>query len=440
MAGKVPARLVIFTGSPVRVVTTHQDCFLSLVQDKNSDNERARQSAASSTHQIAINPEHQLYAAYGWLLQSPKTIRELASKESLLTSHKRIKIEHDRAGYLQHVHERAINERIIDGTPASPGEFPYMISIQGATHYESWCGGSLISALHVLTACHCIAHIEYDSKPRLKSHHDISLLAGNIDVSKKYDGVRRKAKKLEYHPNCTKLRKGFQWDIGIITAERKFPVQTAFVDVIDIPDFNDTLLYSIPKMMVNEAPCYSIGWGRVVETPRNLSHILLKVKLKLQPADICYELLLTEALKTNSDRRYSESVQVCTLGEGRKDACKGDSGGPLVCDNHLGSTILIGVVSWGIGCGRPEVPGIWARIDVAERWIREIIAQGAGHSPEVFANYALLAVIIKTVHSALSSGCLLRQDHTRLEVAKFQLCYQCELETVATRKVELDTF
>lgn len=48
------------------------------------------------------------------------------------------------------------------------------------------------------------------------------------------------------------------------------------------------------------------------------------------------------------------------------DSCQGDSGGPLVMDD-----VQIGIVSWSVGCGRSEYPGVYASIANPE--IREWI-------------------------------------------------------------------
>ena len=57
---------------------------------------------------------------------------------------------------------------------------------------------------------------------------------------------------------------------------------------------------------------------------------------------------------------FLADVMICG-GKLNKDACGGDSGGPLIA-NIDGKFTLVGVTSWGIGCGAANSPGVYADI------------------------------------------------------------------------------
>ena len=58
---------------------------------------------------------------------------------------------------------------------------------------------------------------------------------------------------------------------------------------------------------------------------------------------------------------FSPDDEICASRLGG-DACQGDSGGPLVRDRARRRPLLIGVVSYGVGCATPGFPGVYAEV------------------------------------------------------------------------------
>ncbi|KAK0169887.1 hypothetical protein PV328_010521 [Microctonus aethiopoides] len=112
------------------------------------------------------------------------------------------------------------------------------------------------------------------------------------------------------------------------------------------------------------------GWGWLGEdrSKYKRTDVLQKVNVNVVENTICREWYESQGKKTRV-----ESQQMCAGHEtGGRDSCWADSGGPLMVGNHLGgSTIVVGVVSSGVGCARPRLPGIYTRISEYIPWITQ---------------------------------------------------------------------
>uniref|UniRef100_A0A3B4F042 Peptidase S1 domain-containing protein n=1 Tax=Pundamilia nyererei TaxID=303518 RepID=A0A3B4F042_9CICH len=106
--------------------------------------------------------------------------------------------------------------------------------------------------------------------------------------------------------------------------------------------------------------CFIAGWGR--NTDGSLPDVLQEAEIPLVDQDLCQQQL--------PEYTITSSMLCAGYQEGGVDSCQGDSGGPLMCLDD-GSWTLIGVTSFGAGCGLPQKPGVYARVSAFASWVAQ---------------------------------------------------------------------
>ncbi|MCL4134056.1 UNVERIFIED_CONTAM: hypothetical protein GTU68_046427 [Idotea baltica] len=116
--------------------------------------------------------------------------------------------------------------------------------------------------------------------------------------------------------------------------------------------------------------CWVSGWGKnAVGKKGKYQNLLKKIDVPVIPRRGCQDILRNTRLGIDYTLHPG---MLCAGGEPERDACKGDGGGPLSCRDRDGQYVLTGIVSWGIGCGQPGVPGIYVNVEYYVGWIREM--------------------------------------------------------------------
>jgi len=131
---------------------------------------------------------------------------------------------------------------------------------------------------------------------------------------------------------------------------------------VSVPFTHRLAVQPIP-LTNSEPPAGSLavvsGWGALNFGDTHLPLQLQAVEVYITPREEC-----------NSAYAFlggiTENMICAAVPGGGKDACQGDSGGPLVVRG-----LLVGVVSWGIGCAEADFPGVYSNVAPLRSFITE---------------------------------------------------------------------
>lgn len=243
---------------------------------------------------------------------------------------------------------------ITGGHRVQDGAYPFAVRLvtNGNTPEEGgFCAGTLISPNAVITAAHCVV----DNIPGAKGRHyapprDINIYAGSAFLGTA-ELVHSKA--IIVHPEYDKPRNRF--DAAIIILDQ--PVTAHWV-----PLAASTLPAGSSASIA--------GWGAMDAWGAGHPVYLRSANVKIRTLTDCRR----GDPHLGGITFWPESM-LCANAPGR-DSCEYDSGGPLVgyVDGQLS---LVGITSYGAGCGDENMPGIYTRVTAIRAWALGVVRDHA---------------------------------------------------------------
>ncbi|XP_059952868.1 transmembrane protease serine 11D [Mesoplodon densirostris] len=229
------------------------------------------------------------------------------------------------------------DERIIGGTKAKEGDWPWQVSLQWSNLHH--CGGVLISKKWILSAAHCFT-----------SRSDTLQWTVTFGISTTFPKERRGIKTILIHNNYKPETQ--ENDIALLQLDREVTF-TRNIRMVCLPDASQ----NIPP----GTTAYVTGWGSQRYTG-SIVPDLEQARVKIISTKVC-----------NAPSSYNGAIlpgMLCAgLLQGGVDACQGDSGGPLVQEDARQLWFLVGIVSWGYKCALPDKPGVYTLVTAYRDWI-----------------------------------------------------------------------
>jgi trypsin len=203
-----------------------------------------------------------------------------------------------------------------------------------------YCAGVVIGPQVALTAAHCV-------RDRAAASIDAVVGANNLCRDKPIDGLRIRVANIDIDPRYD--AQSGSHDLALVTFGSPVPMAATrgLGQLGDVP-----------------GPAVAVGWGRLSMGGVAGCELVAR-PLEILRNGTCADLAA-------GSRRFDPDSMLCARppGAGSPDTCQGDSGGPLVEGRDPNAGLVVGIVSWGPGCGDGR-PGVYAR---PERWGRLVPA------------------------------------------------------------------